>query len=213
MEQDANTKSVFNQVAQQYQEKYRDLALYEDGFDLFCSAIEKKAASVLEIACGPGNVSHYLLQQRPDFQLLGIDFAEQMIELARIAHPTATFQVGDAREIRQLAQRFDGILCGFGLPYLSKPEALTLIRDAAELLQPGGILYLSTMEDDYGKSGYVGSSSGGPNRLYTYYHQADYLTQEIQACGLELRALQRINVPQATGDLTTDLILIARKGA
>jgi 23S rRNA G2069 N7-methylase RlmK/C1962 C5-methylase RlmI len=43
-------------------------------------------------------------------------------------------------------------MCGFCLPYLSKEEAVKLIRDAAAILNPDGVFYISTMEDDYSKS-------------------------------------------------------------
>jgi hypothetical protein len=40
-------------------------------------------------------------------------------------------------------------MCGFGLPYLSKEETENLISGSFALLKPEGVLYVSTMEDDY----------------------------------------------------------------
>ena len=136
--------NVFNKRAVQYQDKFMDVALYHDSFDLFCNSIPKQTAAVLEIACGPGNITRYLLEKRPDFQLLGIDLAPNMLELARSNNPQAEFMLMDGRDILRLNKLFDGIMCGFCLPYLSREEAVKMIGDAARLLLPGGIFCCKT---------------------------------------------------------------------
>jgi 2-polyprenyl-3-methyl-5-hydroxy-6-metoxy-1,4-benzoquinol methylase len=202
-------QEIFNQYASDYQNKYMDVSLYHESFDLFCSNITKENADILEIACGPGNITQYLLKKRPDFKILGIDLAEQMIELAKINNPTAEFQLMDCRDIAMLGKKYDGIICGFCLPYLSKEEAIKLIQDAAMLLNQGGALYLSTMEDDYSKSG-LQTNSGG-DQIYMYFHQADYLTAALEENGFKVIELKRQGYPTQDGTKTTDLLIIANK--
>ncbi|MDR6569092.1 class I SAM-dependent methyltransferase [Chitinophaga ginsengisegetis] len=199
--------NVFNKRAVQYQDKFMDVALYHDSFDLFCNSIPKQTAAVLEIACGPGNITRYLLQKRPGFQLLGIDLAPNMLELARSNNPQAEFMLMDGRDILRLNKLFDGIMCGFCLPYLSREEAVKMIGDAARLLLPGGIFYISTMEDDYARSGFQRSGAG--DELYMYYHQADYLVNALNANGFKIMDIRRKQYPAADGSTTTDLIIIA----
>ena len=200
---------VFDKRASDYQAKYMDVALYHDTLDLFCRSIPAEQAGILELACGPGNVTRYVLNQRPDFKLLGTDLAPNMLRLAQHNNPEAGFQLLDCRAIGTLEQRYDGILCAFCLPYLSREEAVQLIADAAERLNPGGVLYISTMEDDYAQSGWQSSSSG--DRIFIHYHQADYLLQALEANGFALLDLQRIQYPAPDGKTTTDLVLIAKK--
>lgn len=204
-------KALFNKFAQPYQDKFMDAETYVDTYTAFCDRVQPKEAAILEVACGPGNITRHLLAQRPDFKLLGIDLAEKMIDLARINNPDAEFRVMDGRNIGELNQQFDGILCGFGLPYLSQEEVLLFIREASQLLRPSGVLYLSTMEDDYSKSGFKGSSSGGSDQLYTYYYKADFLTESLHQNDLTLIDLQRRPYPESDGSITTDLFLLAQK--
>ncbi|MGF6849756.1 ubiquinone/menaquinone biosynthesis C-methylase UbiE [Chitinophaga sp. W3I9] len=198
--------NVFDKRAVQYQDKFMDVALYHDSFDLFCNSIPKQEAAVLEIACGPGNITKYLLQQRPDIHVLGIDLAPNMLELARSNNLSAEFILMDARDILRLNKLFEGIMCGFCLPYLSREEAVKMIGDAARLLAPGGVFYISTMEDDYARSGIQRSSAG--DELYMYYHQADYLVNALKENGFKIMDLQRKQYPAADGSTTTDLIII-----
>ena len=93
------TIETWNHIAKLYQEKFMDLALYNDSYDYFCRALDKPQAKILEIGCGPGNITKYLLFKRPDFEILGIDVAPNMISLAQQNIPAAHFEVMDARLI------------------------------------------------------------------------------------------------------------------
>lgn len=200
--------NVFNQCAEMYQERFMDLSMYHETFDAFCNSIKPTPAKILELACGPGNITKYLLNKRPDFTLLATDLAPNMLELAQINNPSVTFKLLDCKAFTSLNQTFDAIICGFGLPYLTKEEAIQLIADASKQLNPNGVLYISTMEDDYSKSG-LQTSSDGKHTLFMHFHQADYLTETMTNNGFELIELKRIsyNNPKPT----TDLVLIARK--
>lgn len=136
------TLNTWNKVAQLYQEKFMDLEMYNESYALFCHAIEISKASILEIGCGPGNITKQLLKLRNNFSIYGIDFSETMIALAQKNNPTAQFEVMDARNILKLNKTYDGIIVGFCLPYLTGEESIQLISDASTLLNKNGILYL-----------------------------------------------------------------------
>lgn len=208
---DINKLSIdtFNKLAVEYQRKFMNVAAYHDTLDLFCNSIANHQAHILELGCGPGNVTRYVLSQRPDFRLLGIDLAPNMLQLAQANNPSAQFQLLDCRAIRQLPMTFDALLCGFCLPYLSKAEAVQLIADAAALLNLGGVLYLSSMEDDYSKSGLQTSNTG--NQMHIYYHQADYLLEALKKNNFILLHIKHQPYPNDEEKITTDLILLAEK--
>lgn len=198
--------SVFNKNAAAYEERFMDVSLYKPSLDLFCNGIAAPDARILDIACGPGNVTKYILQQRPGFRVLGIDLSENMLALARKNNPGADFRRMDCGDILQTGQQYDGVLCSFCLPYLSKEEASKLVKDVAALLRPGGMFYISTMEDDYSRSGIQTTSSG--DRLYMYYHHADHLVPVLEENGLSIIELRRQSFP-ANDD--TDLLILAKK--
>ncbi|MGZ3885082.1 MAG: class I SAM-dependent methyltransferase [Bacteroidia bacterium] len=197
---------IFNKKAKDYQDRFMDVSLYGSTFDYFCEAI-KPNAEVLELACGPGNITRYLLNKRPDLRITGIDLAPDMIALAKQNNPEAGFHIMDCREIASLNKTVDAVMCGFCLPYLEKEEAIQLIRDASTLLHPKGVIYISTMEDDYGKSG-LRKGSGG-EEMYIHYHEAGYLTYALKENQFEILKTDRKNYTDHTGTATTDLILIA----
>jgi cyclopropane fatty-acyl-phospholipid synthase-like methyltransferase len=166
-------------------------------------------ARVLDAACGPGNVSRHLIEQRPDLDLLGVDLAPRMVELAREAVPSAQFAVHDCRHLADLRPRFDGIICAFGLPYLSSEEASAFIRAAAQALDPGGVLYLSTMLGRSEDSGFELCSTR--DRVYINYHGEDQVVCSLKQCGFTLVNRFQIPSPSAAVKATMDLIVIAQK--
>lgn len=196
---------VFNKNAALYKEKYMNVDAYSISLDLFCDSLPNKNAHILELACGPGNMTKYLLGKCPDLNILATDLAPEMLKLAKDANPAVKTQLLDCRDITSLGQTFDAIMCSFALPYLSKDEAEQLMKDSAAILHPGGLLYISTMENDYSRSGWMTASSG--DEVYMYYHQQDYLEQAMTDNGLQL--IHQNTQPAINGD--TDLVMVAQK--
>ncbi len=199
---------VFNRLSQEYMDKFMDVGLYGEALEVFCRNIIPHNAEILELACGPGNITKYLLEKRPDFKVLATDLAPKMLELAQINNPQAEILLMDARDIAKLDRKFDGIVCGFCMPYLNKQEAIQLIKDSAKKLNTDGLLYLSTMEDDNKKSGIECGSHG--DELFMHYHQADYLGEALFESHLKLLEIQRKDFTYPDGRKGVDLVLIAR---
>jgi predicted TPR repeat methyltransferase len=206
MDRNKTAVALFNKLAKEYESKFMDVSLYHASFDLFCNSISKQAPSILEIACGPGNITKYLLSKRPDFNITGIDLAPNMLKLAKANNPAAEFEMMDAKEISKIQKTFDGVLCGFCLPYLSKEEAIKLIADVSGLLHAGGLFYLSTMEDAYSKSAFKKGSSG--EEIFMHYHEAEYLTAALEENGFTILKLMRTEFMTQDG-MDTDLLILS----
>ena len=211
MDKSEKAAAIFNELAHGYQEKYMDVSLYHPTLDIFCNSIENNSAEILELACGPGNITQYLLNKKPEYHILGTDLAPQMLELAKLNNPKATFELMDCRQIVQLNKQYDAIMCGFCLPYLSKEVAIQLIHDAAKILIPKGVIYISTMEGYYSNSTYHTSKSNPGKSMFINYHEQAYLIQALISNGLNILEKKQIKYQGADGNEVIDLVLIAQK--
>lgn len=202
------TLNTWNKIASLYNEKFMQLPYYNASYDYICQALSKPKAKILDVGCGPGNITHYLLSKRPDYALLGIDIAEKMIELARENNPTAQFAVMDSRQIDQLNTAFDGVVAGFCLPYLSPAEAEAFIFAAYKLLNQAGLIYLSFVEGDPEQSDFKTGSGG---RVYFYYHQLQTLLGALEMAKFE--DITTFKVPYKVSEQANELhtIVVARK--
>jgi SAM-dependent methyltransferase len=204
------TFETWDKIASLYQSRFMGLDLYNHTYDFFCNALSGQKPDILEIGCGPGNITKYILTKRADLNVLGTDIAPAMIELAKENNPGARFEVMDCRKISELNAAFDGIVCGFCLPYLSAQDCEKLVFDARNLLCNEGILYLSFVEGDPGKSGYVTGSTGG--RTYFYYHSAEHLKKLLaDHCFVQLKVF-RVVYNRSASEQEVHMVLIAKKG-
>lgn len=200
------TVDTYNRIAQIYQDKFMDMDLYNETYNRFCSRVSKQGASVFEVACGPGNITRYLLNKRPDFKIEATDLAPNMLALAEKNVPGAAFRLMDCRDIGSLPGTYDGIICGFAMPYLSKEECVQFIRGSALKLNSGGILYCSVIEDAYENSR-MQVSSNGEFSMYIYCHEAGYLLRALAENGFTATEEFRISYPGNA----THLVLLSEK--
>lgn len=200
--------NTFNDVADQYLAYFKDFQTYQTSYDWLLESMSNFHQRVLDVACGPGHVSHYLSERNPKLQLQGVDLAPEMIKLAKRLNPTGHYQVLDCRRITQLKQSFDVIICGFCLPYLSKDDSLQLMNDISTLLAPGGILYLSLTSGDE-TNGYQSSNSAA-GQVYVHYHDLELIKATLEKSGLSVFKHEKISHLH-NDKMITDEFLLANK--
>ena len=92
---------------------------------------------VLDLACGPGTLSRPIAARvAPGGEVIGVDLAEGMIELARATGiPHAHFQVMDIEKLDFPDASFDAAACGHGLQFA--PNLSRALAEARRVLRPG----------------------------------------------------------------------------
>jgi ubiquinone/menaquinone biosynthesis C-methylase UbiE len=92
---------------------------------------------ILDLACGPGTLSYRLARDvSPDGEVVGIDLALGMIELARRETPPglpARFELMDMEDLRFPDASFDAAVCGHGLQFV--PDLLRALTEARRVIK------------------------------------------------------------------------------
>jgi len=202
------TAQTWDKIAGLYQETFMDLTLYNETYNALCQALPQKA-KLLELGCGPGNITRYVLQMRPDLNLLASDTSPNMLELAQKNNPGLECMLLDARNISQLNNQFDAVIAGFCMPYLSETDVAKLIVDVASVLHDEGIFYLSYVPGDPEKSGYKTGRSG--DSCYFYYHRSETIQQELLKNGFKLQQSWLLNYEKSDAEAEQHAISLARK--
>lgn len=204
-----DSSEIWSQVANLYEEKFLNLNIYNETYDLFCDEIKISAPSILDIGCGPGNISKYISNKIKDADIFGIDYSEKMIELAKRNVPKARFEVVDCREIKQINKKFDAVISGFFLPYLNLKEANELFSNVHHLLKNSGVAYFSFVEGSPENSDYQTSSSG--QNLFFNFHLLDDLQQKIEKVGFRDSQILKINYEKNETETEIHTIIITKK--
>ncbi len=203
------THKTWDTIAQRYEDTFMKLELYNDTYKSFCDLLLRPDASVIEIGCGPGNITRHILGLNPKIKVLATDISKNMIDLAKRNNPEVEVQILDCRNLKTINTVFDGIICGFTIPYLSKPDCSKLITDCSNLLTEEGVLYLSFVSGDYEKSGFISGSSGAT--VYFYYHELKRIKQELELNHLTVVDLFQKEYKKSDSISETHTIINAKK--
>jgi SAM-dependent methyltransferase len=200
--------ATFDRLAERYAEKYFHLDLYDRYLRRFAARVAY-GVSVIDAACGPGNVSAYLTGQRPALAVLGIDLAAGMIAQARIRVPSAQFLIADCRRIHELGRTFDSCAFAMGLSYLTDDDAQRFFFSLNASLSEQAMLLLSTVAGERRLSGLEVSSSG--EAVYIEYRSAADVVALVERTGYVVEFTDLIASPANASTQTQDLVLIAQR--
>lgn len=176
---------IFDEHAKSYADQYFNVEYYGDALEAFY-ANTKANGQFLDLACGPGNLTSHLLRRFPKAKVLGTDIANEMLEIAAKENPKATFKNLACADLVSLNQKFDGILCGFVLPYLNKDEVSKLILDCYNRLKKDGAFYLSGNLGSYSDSELQGASTGKGPKLYSFYYSKEFVEKKLENTGFKI---------------------------
>jgi SAM-dependent methyltransferase len=94
----------------------------------------RRGVSLLDVACGPGWLSAAAAKRGAI--VTGLDFAENMVAIARLRCPEADIYNADAENLPFQADRFDAVVCNLGILHFPDPERA--IGEAHRVLKGGG---------------------------------------------------------------------------
>ncbi|HET7683781.1 MAG TPA: methyltransferase domain-containing protein [Marmoricola sp.] len=93
---------------------------------------------VVDLGCGPGNLTALAAGRWPDARTTGIDSSAEMVERARADFPALDFVVADLREWAGEGEPVDVLLSNATLQWV--PGHLDLLRELLSRVRPGGCL-------------------------------------------------------------------------
>lgn len=105
--------------------------------DLLSRVPLDQPGTVVDLGCGPGNVTPLLRQRWPNAQLLGLDNSDEMLSRARDSVPDATFEKTDITKW-QPGKKFDVIYSNAALQWVAGHDRL--FSNIAAHVAPGGVL-------------------------------------------------------------------------
>lgn len=136
-------RETYNRIAEDWHRDHQDDTWWVEGTNKFISFL-KPDDSVLDVGCGGGTKAKYLIDR--GLEVTGIDFAENLIAIAKREVPTGSFLVMDAYDLDTLAETFDAVFAQAFLLHVPKRDAPEMLGKFAAKLRPGGYLYIAVKE-------------------------------------------------------------------
>jgi uncharacterized protein len=109
--------------------------------------VERSAgAPIVDIGCGPGQVTQYLASLGGNAS--GIDLSAGMIAEARRRVPALSFEQGDMRALRSPAGGWAAIVAFYSIIHLEPDELPAVFAGFLHALRPGGVLLVAAHAGD-----------------------------------------------------------------
>lgn len=117
------------------------------------AAAPPEGGSALDVACGTGRLTAELSDRvGAGGRVVGLDFSERMLAIARAAHPSIEWVKGDATDLPFEDSSFDATTTAFGLRNLADPEK-GLSEMARVVRRSGSLVVLEFLRPPGGPAG------------------------------------------------------------
>ncbi len=133
-------KETYNKIAEDWVLDHNTDKWWQEGASHFLSLLPKEA-SIVDVGCGGGIKTRYIFEK--GYAVTGIDFSENMIEIARRENPGIEFSVVDMYDIDNIERTFDGIFVQAALLHIPKARVMEVLTKMKDRLNEGGLLYLA----------------------------------------------------------------------
>ena len=136
------TMNAHNDIAKKYYKAYKDDKSDLNYIDKFLEGCNRK---ILDLGCGMGHYSKYI--QSKGYKVVGIDFAKNMLEIAKMNTPDIKYIEADICDLPEdLDKDFDGVLIAYVLQHLTKEETKLCLFDLKKYIVKGANLLIFLRE-------------------------------------------------------------------
>ena len=145
----------YDKIAKEYQASRHIFKNIEE-LEEFASHMSK-SAKILDVGCGAGvPVTKFLIEA--GFDVMGVDFSESMLKLARRNVPEARFIKKDMTKLDFKDNSFDGLTAFYSIIHVPREKHSSLFQSFHRILKPNGVMLVSVGSGEWeGTDEYCGA--------------------------------------------------------
>jgi ubiquinone/menaquinone biosynthesis C-methylase UbiE len=145
-EKESLVKKGYDKIAEEYQADRHGFDHVKE-LEEFASLLPKNA-KVLDVGCGAGiPVAKFLVDS--GFEVVGVDFSENMLRLARKNMPQTSFIRKDMTKLDFADNSFDGLTAFYSIIHVPREKHSLLFKSFNRILKPNGIMLACMGPDEW----------------------------------------------------------------
>lgn len=136
-------QNTYDHIAEEYDKEFSQEIYFLDEIRFFKRQLPKEA-QVLDVGCGPGHIASYMKDS--GFVITGIDFSDNMIELAKKRCRQSKFIKKDIEQFDYGKEKYNGIIASFILIHFNRSSTEKLLHRFHSSLDKKGVLLISVIK-------------------------------------------------------------------
>ncbi len=171
------TQQSYQATAQAYATNVQDLAPLES-IHKFMTLLPAKPR-ILDIGCGSGRDAKTFSELGA--KVIGIDFCENLLNIAKANATQATFHLMDIETMDFQEASFDGAWAACSLMHIAKENLPSVLQNIHRMLTPSGYLYLAIKQGKGEKLEKDLRYEGNIQKFWSFYEEAELKQALINA--------------------------------
>lgn len=147
----AETIDTYNNIVEEYIDYFNSKDLhgkvqFQKEIDVLVENLENRS-KILDVGTAIGDYPKYLTERcNKNFDVIGVDSSENMINVAMKKAPKANFQVMDMRSLDFSDNSFNAIICLATLIHVDDDTAIKILEKFDSMLKDNGLIIINVME-------------------------------------------------------------------
>lgn len=173
--------STYEKIADIYTKQYFNDLTDTPYIDKFLEKLPD-GASILDIGSGPGQFTKYMMDK--GFQVIGVDFSNEMLATAQKMVPDGNFQQADMRNLPFGDSEFDGLLVAYSLIHIPSEDIPKTLEGFHKILKPGGYVEIIAQKGEADKV--IDEPFMPTEKMFFNFFTKERLAKFLQDAGFEV---------------------------
>lgn len=191
IEKSNSVLEVFDNIADEYVKYFGEDWEFLNEIQEFALQFAEKA-KVLDLGCGSGYITNYLHNQ--NLNSIGLDFSQEMINIARTKYPNIDFLLADFVNIDKYFDEnsIDGLIAIYSLYFVPKEQFESVLMALSRVLKSDGkFLFVTQIGDgeDFITTPLM-KENNIDKKLYVNYYKQEELETILNRCNFEIEYLK-----------------------
>ena len=139
---------TYEKIADKYAQQYFDDLADVPYIDIFLEKLPVNGR-ILDVGSGPGQFAKHMLEK--GFEVIGVDFSKEMVEIAKNKVPNVEFRHMDMRQLDFPDSSFDGVFSAYSLIHIPSEEVPATLLGFHRVLKAGGFVEIAVQKGEADK--------------------------------------------------------------
>ena len=195
----------YNDIAKDYVINFWNDTCDNKYIDGFLNDLPGK--KILDLGCGIGKDEYYISNK--GYDIIGIDFAENVIKEAKNKFPSCKFEIKDLTDLNYPSNSFDGIIFINTLFHIPEKKLFNTFKNINRILKSNGKMLMIFQEGE--KEFLQEEPLKKGNYVYMHEYTFEFINSVLNAHNLKIYNFERENENDKNCPINKKLILYIEK--